>query len=150
VWSKDPEPLAVTGRRADGVAGGAVDIFKLGGTFTGSQLAQRRLEIDVAELGQAFASRLASGECGEALLDVTSVALEVSQDESFDRNAVVCIQIPSIDEVISQRSSLVAGPSVERGDELRLLDQAILQGEQAEQKITIGSHRALPERSFAR
>ena len=37
---------------------------------------------------------------------------------------------PQGDEMVGQRPGLVAGPGVERGDELRLVDQAGLEGEQ--------------------
>ena len=47
-------------------------------------------------------------------------------------------------EVVGQGPRLVAGPGVERGDELRLLDQAVLQGEQAEEEMAVGGHGHTP------
>src|SRR5262249_34874177 len=59
------------------------------------------------------------------------------------------VEGPQPDEMAGQSAGLVAGPGVERGDELRLLDQPVLQGEQAEEEIAGGGDggpEALPFR----
>ena len=53
------------------------------------------------------------------------------------------------DQMVSEGSGFVAGPGVERGDELRLLDQAGLQGKQAEEEVAVGGHEAPPWISIA-
>src|SRR5262249_33289030 len=42
------------------------------------------------------------------------------------------------DEVVGQRPGLVAGPGLEGGDELALVDQAVLEREQAEEQVAVG------------
>src|SRR5207302_964162 len=56
---------------------------------------------------------------------------------------------PAGGEVVGQRPGAVARPGAEGGDELVLVDQAVLQGKQAEEQVALssdGSHGAsLPE-----
>ena len=47
----------------------------------------------------------------------------------------VGVEVAAVDEVVGQRPALVAGPGVEGGDELALVDQAVLEGEQAEEQV---------------
>ena len=65
--------------------------------------------------------------------------LEVPRDESLDRNSVVAVEVAAGDEMIGHRPGLVAGPGLEGGDELALVDQAVLQREQAEEEIAVGA-----------
>jgi hypothetical protein len=46
--------------------------------------------------------------------------------------------MPQGHEMFGQALRSLEGPRLERGQKLRLVDQAILQAEQAEEKITIG------------
>jgi hypothetical protein len=50
--------------------------------------------------------------------------------------------------MVGQTAGLVAGPGVERGDELRLLDQPVLQGEQAEEEVAVGGDGGHEESPF--
>ena len=49
-------------------------------------------------------------------------------------------QIADSSHVIGQGSRFVACPDVKCGDELGLLDQADLEGEQAEERVSVGGH----------
>ena len=95
-------------------------------------------------LGQALAGRPAGGDGGEALLHVAAVGLDVHGRQGLDGGSLGGIEVPQGDQVIGQGSRLVARPGVERGDELSLLDQAVLQGQQAEEEV------AVERRSWAR
>ena len=64
--------------------------------------------------------------------------------QGLDGGAAGGIDVPQRDQVVGQGPRLVAGPGVERGDELRLLDQAGLQGQQAEEEMAVGSHGSTP------
>jgi hypothetical protein len=75
---------------------------------------------------------LAAGRAAEALLDVVTVGLEVQSRQGFHDRPLRGAEVPQGDEMVGERSRLVAGPGVERGDKLGLLDQAGLQGEEAE------------------
>ena len=48
------------------------------------------------------------------------------------------VQVAAGDEVVGQGAGLVAGPGLEGGDELGLVDQAVLQREQAEEEVAVG------------
>src|SRR4051812_39985514 len=68
----------------------------------------------------------------------------LSGDGGYDPLNGIGIKVPQGDQMVGERLRLVAGPGVERGDELRLLDQAGLEGEQAEEEMAVGGH-GLPE-----
>src|SRR2546425_375886 len=55
-------------------------------------------------------------------------------------------------EVVGQGMALVAGPGLEGGDELDLIDQAVLQREQSEEEVTVGfgGHDGAPGRGATR
>ena len=74
---EDAEPLAVGGGRADGEAGGAVGVvvIEVGRRMRHADLAERRIDVRVAQVGQAVADRPAGGDGGEALLHVAAVLL---------------------------------------------------------------------------
>ena len=102
-----------------------------------SDWATAAVELRVAEGGEPLAGGPAGRERGEALLGV-AVLLEVPRDEGLDGGAVVGVEVAAGDEVVGQGSRLVAGPGLEGGDELDLVDQAVLQGEQAEEQVAFG------------
>ena len=137
VRPQDAEPLAVAGRRADGVGGRAVGIAVLGRAVPGGHMAERRLDIRVAEPGQALARRLAGRHGGQALLDV-AVLLEVQGDQRLEAGAGVGVQVTPGDEVVGQAPGLVARPGLEGGDELALVDQPVLKREQSEEEMAVG------------
>jgi hypothetical protein len=83
-----------------------------------------RVNVGVAKAGQAVASALAGRDGGEAPPHIAAVGLDVQRRQGLDGGSLGGIEVPQRDQVIGQRSRLVAGPGVERGDELRLLDQA--------------------------
>ena len=74
---EDAEPLAVGGGRADGEAGGAVGVvvIEVSRRMRHADLAERGVDVRVAQVGQAVADRPAGGDGGEALLHVAAVRL---------------------------------------------------------------------------
>ena len=66
--------------------------------------------------------------------------LEVARHQSLDGRSVVGLEVAAADEVVGQVESLVARPRLERGNKLDLVDQAVLQGEHAEEQISIGDY----------
>ena len=69
------------------------------------------------------------------LLGVAAVLLEVPGDQRLDHVAVVGVEVAAGHEMIGHRPALVAGPGLEGGDELALVDQAVLECEQAEEEV---------------
>jgi hypothetical protein len=54
----------------------------------------------------------------------------------------VRIEVAASDQVLGQRPRLGAGPGLEGGDELALVDQAVLKVDQAEEQVAVsGGHR---------
>ena len=82
--------------------------------------------------------RSGGGECGQAPLRAPAVLLEVPSDQGLDRGAVVGVEISAADEVLGQRSILPERPCLKGRDELSLIDQPVLQGEESEQQVTRG------------
>ena len=60
------------------------------------------------------------------------------RDHGLDAGALVGVEVAAGDEVVGQGPGLVAGPGLEGGDELALVDQAVLQGQQAEEQVAVG------------
>ena len=69
--------------------------------------------------------------------------LEVQRDQRLDGGALLGVEVAAGDEVVGQGPGLVAGPGLEGGDELALVDQAVLQGEQAEEQVAVGGEAAM-------
>ena len=108
-------------------------------------MAERPLDIRVAEPGQTFAGRLAGRHSGEAFFDV-AVLLDVQGDDRVEAGAGVGVQVTPGDELVGQALGLVAGPGLEGGDELALVDQPVLKSEQSEQEMAVrgGGHGGAP------
>ena len=99
---------------------------------------RRVLDRRVADGGERLAGGPAGGDGGEALLGVAAVLLQVQPDHGLDAGALVGVEVAAGGEVLGQGPGLVAGPGLEGGDELALVDQAVLQGEQAEEQVAVG------------
>ena len=114
-------------------------------------MAERPLDIRVAEPGQAFAGRLAGRHGGEAFFDV-AVLLDVQGDDRVEAGAGVGVQVTPGDELVGQALGLVARPGLEREDKLALVDQAVLKGEQSEKEMAVGGggHDMSPTLTFSR
>ena len=79
-----------------------------------------------------------AGIAARLLRGVAAVRFEVQADHSLDPDALVGVEVAAGGEVLGQRPGLVAGPGLEGGDELALVDQAVLQGQQTKEQITLG------------
>ena len=66
---------------------------------------------------------------------LAAVPLQVAGDEGLDGLAVAGVEVARGDQVLGQRPGLVARPGLEGGDELALVDQPVLEGEQAEEQV---------------
>jgi hypothetical protein len=64
--------------------------------------------------------------------------LDVLVDQSLEQAALDGIQVAPRDKVVGQAVGLFQGPGLEGGDQLGLVDQADLKGEQSEQQILLG------------
>ena len=129
VRPEDAESLTVGGRRADGVGGGAVGV---GLGRAGADVGEGGLDLGVAQAGQSLAGGAAGGDGGQARLRVAAMLLQVQGYHRLDAGALLDVEVAATDEVIGQRTALVAGPSLEGGDQGPLIDQADLQRQQAE------------------
>ena len=65
-------------------------------------MAQRPLDIGVAEPGQALAGGPAGGYSGEALFHVTTLPLDMSGDAGIDCRAIVSVQIAAGFQMVGQ------------------------------------------------
>jgi hypothetical protein len=77
------------------------------------------------------------------------VLLEVAYHEGLDGGSVVGLEVAAADEVVGQGAGPIERPGLEGGHELDLVDQSVLQREQAEEQVTVGGDGAhgagLPE-----
>ena len=144
---EDAEPLAVAGGRADGVAGRAVGVAVavLGRAVDGGDVAQRGIDVRVAEIRQALPRGLAGRDGRQALLDVAAVGLEMDIDEGLDQGPLGRGQLPALLEVVGQTPGFIQRPGLEGEHELGLVDDAVLERQQSEQELSIrgdGCHEA--------
>ena len=145
VGPEDAEPLAVGGRRADGKAGGPVGVA-LG---TRADVGEGLLDLGVADRGEHRAGGGAGGDGGEAPLGAAVVRLEV--DRAMASTAGRCVWRRGGPGRRGGRPA--SGPcrcvqARNAVDELVLVDQAVLQGEQSEEQVAIGGgHGVLRGRS---
>ena len=85
----------------------------------------------------------AAGSGGQALRGAAAVLLQMAGDQGLDGGTVVGVEVAAADQVLGQRPLLVERPGLKGGDELPLVDQAVLEGEQAEEQVAVGGHGAL-------
>ena len=105
----------------------------------GRQAGEAGGQLGVVEPGQAAPRRAGGGERGQALLGAAAVLLEVQADQGLDGGSlVVGVEVAAGDQVLGQRPGLVERPGLEGGDELGLVDQAVLEGEQTEEQVAVG------------
>ena len=57
--------------------------------------------------------------------------------EGLDDGALRWGEVAPVDEVVGQGPGLVGGPGLEGVDELGLVDQTVLQGEQPEEEVGV-------------
>ena len=145
------EPLAVAGGGADGVGSGAVEVgVGLGGTRAGADVGQGGVDLRVAESGQLIAGGAADGDRRQTVLGVATMLLQVQRDHRLDAGSLLGVEVTMADEVNRQRSALIAGPRLKGGHELHLIDQAVLEREQAEEQVARGVDRTGHDRQLPR
>ena len=64
---------------------------------------------------------------------------DVQGDQRLDGGAAVGVKVTAGLKLIGQAMRLVERPRLEGGHELHLADQAVLKGEQSEEKLAVGS-----------
>jgi hypothetical protein len=89
------------------------------------------------DASQALAGRSARRDRGEAPLQV-AVLLEIASHQGRDGESIVGIEVAAAEEVVGQGAGLVERRGLEGGHELDLVNQAVLQSEQAEEQVTFG------------
>jgi len=91
--------------------------------------------IGIANARQALAGRAADGDRGQALRRIAPVPGDVCSSQALQERPMRRVKVAERDKVFGQWPGLVAGPSVERGDQLRLVNQAVLEREQSEEQV---------------
>jgi hypothetical protein len=106
-------------------------------------------DVGIGDPRQALARRPAGRDGGQAPFDVAVVSSEMRRGQSIEQRAMRGIEIAQRDKMVREGPGLVPGPGVERGEQRRLVDQAGLQGEQAEEEVSVvgdGGHEESPFR----
>ena len=110
-----------------------------------SRCGEGRLDLGVAE--RRPGSRGSSGRRGSAarLFSASPPCFFRCRATSASTAArCVGVEVAAVDEVVGQRAgTLSRGPGLEGGDELALVDQAVLQGEQPEEQVAVGGGAAM-------
>jgi len=96
---------------------------------------EARSDVWTAGPRQAFASRASHGQNGQALLNVAAQGLNMHTGDGLDGGPARGVEVPEIDEVVGQRPALVSRPGGEGREQRPLVDQAVLQGQQAKEQV---------------
>src|SRR6516165_4211450 len=140
--TKNPESLAVGCRGAHSVAGGAVRVsvgilVAIGQGRT--EATQDRVNLRVADLGQAVVRRPAGRNGCETLFHVSTLLFQVALHQGIDRESVVGAEVSALDKMVGERSGAIERPRLESSHELDLVDQPVLERQKTEEQIAIGS-----------
>src|SRR5262249_18424894 len=135
------KPLALRCTGTQRVAGRAVSIF-IGLGRGRLKMGERGFDLWVSETGQALASGATGRNCGQALLELAPMLLQMQRHHRFHPGALVGVKIAARDQVIGQGLAPGTGPCLKRGDKLTLVDQAVLKCQQAEKQVSGGGHGA--------
>ncbi len=147
VGAEDPEPNSVAGspdgHRVGGAGGG--DGRAPG---RGAEVGEGRVEDGVADGAETLLRRPAGVDSGQAPFRVAPVALEVMDEQGVEQVAPGRVEGALAEQDVADRAGPVPGPGVIGGDELGLIDHAVLECEQAEKEVTRGvggvGHWGLP------
>ena len=88
-------------------------------------MVERRPDVQSAKLSQARAGEAVGGNGGEALLHVT-VDLDMKSREALEQGPLPGGQVAQGNQMLGQRSRLIALPGARRLGELSLFDQAVM------------------------
>src|SRR4051794_41291563 len=102
-------------------------------------MTQRVAEVGVVDLGETLARGAAGGDGRQTLFDIAAVAGEVGGGQALQQRPMRRLEVAQGDEVSGQGYCLVAGPGLESADELKLVDQAVLEGEHPKEQVAIGA-----------
>ena len=144
VGPEDAVSLAVRRGRRDGVADRAFGVIFAIAIGAEDEADERRVDLRVVDGGEAPPDRRLDPDGGEALLRVAAVPLEVLGGQRSISPALLGVEVAEGLEVVVQGPCLVAGPGLEGGHELGLVDQADLESQKAEEEVAfgVGGHRA--------
>ena len=95
-------------------------------------MAERGLDVGVADLRQAGADGTTRLQCRHAFLGVAAVAAEVLRGKPFEQGSLAGVDRPLSGQNLGDRPRLVAGPGSKGENQYVLVDQPVLQGEQTE------------------
>jgi hypothetical protein len=139
VGAQHAESQPVGGGGADGVARSAVGI--VAGLDAGrAQMGERGLDLAIGQANQTLASGTACVQSRQALLHIAAMSLEVPRHQRLDGGAVLVVQVSSRGQVVGQALGPIERPGLERGHELDLVDDAVLEREQSKEEMAVGSH----------
>ena len=131
---------------AQAVGGGAIGSravgIGVGQGGTGGNRTEGGVDVRVGHAREPCARRGPHGHRCKAPLGVAPMLFEVTPDKGLDRASVVGVEIAAGLEMFAEAPALVAGPRLERGDELDLVDQAVLECEEPEKEAPrrVGIH----------
>jgi hypothetical protein len=114
----------------------------------GGELGEDALNPRVAQGGERLAGRAPGGEGGEALLGGLAAIVQVQPEHGSDSGALMSVEVAAGGEMLGRGPGLVARPVLEGGDELDLIDDAVLEGERPKEEVAIGEggHGAGPRK----
>ncbi len=126
------EPAPVRRRLAQGEAGVAGIVGAERGTDADRQGAHIR-RIGIADRPESYGGRVLP-----AALGLAAALLEVTPDEAVEHRPIIRAQGAAIHQDLAHRPRPLLRPALEAGDQIGLLDQAVLKREDAEEQVAFG------------
>ena len=133
------KPLPFGSGRADGICDGAVGVIALDRrALRRADVPECCLEVRAAGAQQTLTGGAFDGQNRKALGCVTAGDLDMKAGDGLDDLAARGIEVAEVDEMVAQRPALVPSPGGEGRKQRPLVDQAVLQCKQTDEKIAIG------------
>ena len=131
------KPQTLGGGDPDGERAGSVVIAVNSRLCARPDQRDGRVDRGIADREQAPFGRSSDLECGKAFLWAVAVPPEVMGSEGFEQVALRRLEQTLINQKVGDRTRSIASPRAECGDQNFLVDQAVLQGQQADEQISV-------------
>ena len=133
------EPLAVAGGYSHRVAGGAAGVDFVASQDRGfPHVGQRGLDVGVRQADQILAGGAVCVQSRQALLHIAAVPFEMPRRQRLDGGAVFALEVAAGGQMIGQALAPIKCPSLERGQELTLVNDSVLKCDQSHEEMAVG------------
>ncbi len=99
---------------------------------------QRGLDVGVRQAAQTRAGGAVCVQSRQALLHIAAVPFEMPRRQRLDGGAVFALEVAAGGQMIGQALAPIKCPSLERGQELTLVNNSVLKCDQSHEEMAVG------------